>query len=51
MSETEMTYWCEMCEVTVTFENASKHPDGLGGHVVSRWITVPEEVTPIQTDP
>lgn len=32
--------WCETCNVTVTWENAKRHPNGLGGHVVSSWLRI-----------
>lgn len=32
--------WCETCEEWVTWANGDKHPNGLGGHVVSQWEEV-----------
>lgn len=36
----EYVYYCEACEVELTSETRSQHPNGLGGHVVSRWEDV-----------
>jgi hypothetical protein len=40
IEEPRETHWCETCDVEVTWENASKHPNGLGGHVVQRWVRI-----------
>lgn len=38
IEEPEYVLWCEACDVKVTLANASKHPNGLGGHVITRWV-------------
>lgn len=37
----EIRSYCERCEVWITFENAADHPNGLGGHALSRWVVSP----------
>jgi hypothetical protein len=39
---TEIVYYCETCDRPLTFREAWDHPNGLGGHVVSRWEVAPE---------
>lgn len=49
MKPVSETRYCETCDVTVTFENAKRHPNGLGGHVVTSWLREPRMSDDIQT--